>query len=150
MVTVNKSYEEIINDFITACSLHLGIKSFDTGTIDFLDASAANREYPYVFLRPVSSPGLQGRTRTITFELFSLDVPKQSNESPVQLLSLTEQYLYDLISWFNQGTQQQTYDISVLSISPVNEAFQDRAFGWVAVINVTVPYVYDYCNFPKL
>jgi hypothetical protein len=33
-------------------------------------------------------------------------------------------------------------------LNPVNEAFQDRVYGWVATINYTEPAVYDYCNYP--
>lgn len=146
----NRSYQQIITDFQTACSQHTGIGSFETGTIDFLDASSVNKVYPYIFLRPVGSPGLANNSRVLTFEIFSLDVPTLSNESPVTLLSNTEQYIYDIMAWFNLGTQQQSYQIDMISLSPVNEAFQDRVFGWVAVIEVTVPFYLDYCNFPSL
>ena len=150
MVTLNKSYQEIINDFQTATSEHLGIASFETGTIDFLDASAVNKQYPMMFLRPVTGIGYSDRTRTLSFELFSLDLPTLANQSPVTLLSNTEQYLYDILAWFNVGTQQQTYEVTMTSLSPVNEAFQDRVFGWVATIDVIVPYSLDYCNYPSL
>lgn len=146
----NRSYEDIIDDFRTACTDHTGIQSFETGTIDFLDASAVNKVYPYMYLRPVSSPGLANNTRTLSFELFSLDLPTLSNESPVTLISTTERFIYDIMAFFNRGPEQQSYEVVMTSLSPVNEAFQDRVFGWVATIDVIVPYYLDFCNFPSV
>ena len=54
-LNVNPTYEYIVNLFVQACSQHRAIKSFDNGTIDFLDASSQNRVYPYIFLRPMGS-----------------------------------------------------------------------------------------------
>ena len=135
----NLSYEYIINQFISAANASLAISTFDTGTIDFLDANAVNKTYPYVYLRPISSPGVVDNIRTLTFELYSLDVPKLSDESPVDLLSATEQRIYELMAWFNRGTQQQVFEVTMTDLSPVNEAFQDRVFGWVATIEVSTP-----------
>jgi hypothetical protein len=35
------------------------------------------------------------------------------------------------------------------ALTPVNEAFQDRVFGWVANIDVLTPWKWDYCDFPS-
>ena len=50
MPVQNLTYREIVNDFEQACNQHLSIKSFDSGTLDYLDSSAVNRLYPFVFL----------------------------------------------------------------------------------------------------
>jgi hypothetical protein len=146
----NKTYADIVSQFRTACDLHAAIASFDTGTIDFLDASSQNIKYPYIYLRPISSPGYVERTKTLNFELYSLDIPKLDNQSPVHLQSQTEQYILDLLAYFNVGDVniQQTYDVTVNNITPVNESFEDRAYGWVADISVTVPFTLDYCSYP--
>jgi len=146
----NKTYADIVNQFRLACNLHQGIASFDTGTIDFLDASSQNIVYPYIYLRPISSPGYDTMTRTVNFELYSLDIPKLQNQSPVHLQSQTEQYILDILAYFNVGDVniQQTYDVTVNNITPVNESFEDRAYGWVADISVTVPFKLDYCDYP--
>jgi len=146
----NLSYEYIINQFISAANASLAISTFDTGTIDFLDANAVNKTYPYVYLRPISSPGVVDNIRTLTFELYSLDVPKLSDESPVDLLSATEQRIYELMAWFNRGTQQQVFEVTMTDLSPVNEAFQDRVFGWVATIEVSTPWMWDFCDYPRI
>ena len=147
----NLTYQEIINQFSDACSAHEAINSFDTGTIDFLDANAVNKKYPYVYLRPIVSQGVVDKMRGLTFELYSMDVPKLSDESPVQTLSKTEMYIYDLVSYFVQGpaNRQQIYNIDMTALTPVNEAFQDRVFGWVANIDVLTPWKWDYCDFPS-
>ena len=151
MALRNIPYSNIIDEFTQACQANLGISTFDTGTIDFLDANAVNKNYPYIYLRPISSPGVVDKVRSLTFELYSLDVPTLQNQSPVDLLSQCEERIYQLLAWFNKGeTQiQQTYEVSITDLSPVNEAFEDRVFGWVATIEVATPWVWDYCDYPQ-
>ena len=146
----NLTYREIINDFTNIVSNNLSVGTFDTGTIDYLDANAVNKVYPYIYLRPITSQGVVDRVRGITFELYSLDVPKLSDESPVGVLSDTEQRIYQILSYFNYGPSniQQEYQVDITSIAPVNEAFQDRVYGWVATIDVLTPYKWDYCDYP--
>ena len=114
----NVPYSEVIDLFITASTENLSIATFDTGTIDFLDANAVNKNYPYIYLRPISSPGVVDKVRTLTFELYSMDVPNLSDESPVNLLSACEERIYQLISWFNRGDRdiQQSYDITITDL----------------------------------
>ena len=147
----NITYEQIVDKFALACDEHLQIASFDSGTIDYLDASAVNRLYPFVFLRPLSTVQAN-RVRTLAFELYSLDQPKVQTQSNVQVISNTELYVYDLLAWFNFGPteRQQTYQANMVTAIPVNEAFQDRLFGWMATVEVVTPWVEDYCNYPDL
>ena len=147
---VNKSYKDIVNHFETACTTNLGVASFATGPIDYLDASAQNRAYPFVFLRPMSSPGVSGNTKTLSFELYCLDIPKQSDGNALNVMSNTEELIYTLASYFNLGPDQKYWELDINSITPVNEGFQDRVFGWVADINVITPYTLDYCDYPSL
>jgi hypothetical protein len=150
-LTKNITYEQIVAQFQLACDEHLAIASFDSGTIDYLDASAVNRLYPYVFLRPLSTVQAN-RVRTLTFELYSLDQPKVQTQSNTQVISNTELYIYDILAWFNFGptVRQQTYEVDMISGIPVNEAFQDRLYGWMANVQVITPWIEDYCNYPDL
>lgn len=144
------TYKQIVDTVQAACNEHLAIKSFAEGSISYLDAHSVNIVYPFVFLRPLSSPGLVGNVRTLNFELYSLDVPKLSNESPVDLKSRTELFLYDVLSYLRYGpTNQYTMDFNLSSITPVDEGFQDRAYGWVGGISITSEGIYNYCNYPK-
>jgi len=145
------TYKQIVDTFTDACNKHLAVKSFAEGSISYLDAHAVNIVYPFMFLRPLSSPGLQTNVRTLNFELYSLDVPKLSNESPVELKSRTEIFLYDVLSYLRYGpTGQYTMDFTLSSITPVDEGFQDRAYGWVGGVSVTSEGIYNYCNYPQL
>ena len=146
----NLTYSQIIDQFQNACNAHLAINQFDTGTLDYLDANAVNKKYPYVYLRPLTSTGVVDKVRGLTFELYSMDVPKLSDESPVKVLSNTEMYIYDLLAYFNVGNYQTYYQVDITSIAPVNEAFQDRVFGWVATIDVLTPFKWDYCDYPQI
>lgn len=143
------TYKQVVDTVQAAADAHLAIKSFAEGPISYLDSNSQNIRYPFMFLRPLNSPGLIGNIRTLNFELYSLDVPKLSNESPVQIKSNTELFLYDILSYLRYGpTAQYTMDFSLSSIVPVNEGFNDRAFGWVGNISVTSEGIYNYCNFP--
>jgi hypothetical protein len=151
-----KTYKQVVETFQSASAAHLAIKTFAEGALDYLDASSQNVKYPYIFLRPLTSPGINlnangiSGTRTLTFEMYSLDVPKLSDASPLKIKSDTEQYIYDIISYFNLGSAQQTEFITLQNITPVDEAFNDRAYGWVGVLNYTDSYVLDYCAVPDL
>jgi len=151
-----KTYYDVVTEFSASCAAHLAIKSFAEGALDFLDASSQNVKYPYIFLRPITSTGIVlnengiSGTRSLTFEMYSLDVPNLSNASPLQIKSQTEQYIYDIIGYFNLGDFQRTEFITLQNITPVDEAFNDRAYGWVAVLNFTDTAVLDYCAFPSL
>lgn len=146
----NLTYRDIIEQFQAATNASLAVATFDTGTIDFLDANAVNKNYPYIYLRPISSPGVVDRVRSLTFELYSMDVPSLQDQSPVRVLSETEQRIYDTIAWFNFGPaeRQQVYEVTMTDLSPVNEAFQDRVFGWVATLDVLTPFNLDFCSYP--
>ena len=143
-----RSYKEIVEYFEAGANAHLAIKSFASGPLSYLDAHSQNVRYPLIFLRPVESLGLLDNTRSLTFEMYSLDVPKVSDENALLVMSNTELYLYDIGAYIRRGPYQQVMDFTMNNIIPVNEGFQDRVYGWVANVTYTEPAVYDYCNFP--
>lgn len=145
-----KSFQEVVNGFQTACNQHLAINTFHFGTIDKLDSSSQNIIYPYIFLRPLSSPGLQNNVRSLIFEMYSLDVPKLTDNDVLSIMSDTEQYVYDIVSYFRDGANQQTEWVDLQNITPVNEAFNDRTYGWVGTLNFQQEGVYNYCEYPSL
>ena len=51
------SLENIVQTFRSAADAHEYVNSFAFGSIDYLDSSSQNIKYPYVFLRPLQSPG---------------------------------------------------------------------------------------------
>ena len=146
------SYKDIVGYFQQACDAHVAIQTFAEGAIDYLDANSQNIRYPFVFLRPLASPGITSNTRTLTFELYALDVPKLSNQSPLQVKSNTEQYIYDVCSYINYGpiNDQNGFSVDMSNMTPVNEAFNDRVYGWVTQINVSEAGIFNYCTYPKL
>jgi len=149
------TYKTIVEDFERAANLHQYVASFGHGSIDNLDARSQNVAYPYVFLRPLQSPGYNEDTRfrTLSFELYCLDIPKLSNQDPIQIMSNMEQVMYDIGSYFNWGppsdNQSLGYDLIFNSIVPTLEAFNDRAYGWVGNINVQTVGTYNFCIYPS-
>ena len=150
------SYQNIVNLFQQAASEHLAIKAFAEGPLDKLDSTYQDVEYPYMFCRPITSQGvvldqngISGKI-TRTFEIYMLDVPHLTDVENLKIFSNCEQYLNDIISWFNEGRHQQTVYITSQNMIPLVEAFNDRATGWIMTVDVSSPYVLDYCNYPKL
>jgi hypothetical protein len=84
-------------------------------------------------------------------ELYVLDQPKIKSQSNIDVVSNTEMYLYDIMAWFNFGPaeRQQTYDVQLANAAPVNEAFQDRVYGWVGTLDIITPFKLDFCDYPK-
>ena len=145
------NFREIVNTFELAVNQNQFYKGFGHGAIDQLDATV-NRGYPLLFMRPLSSQGLSGvdgRVRTLTFELYSLDVPKISDQDRRISLSNTEQGLYDIYSFILDGPVQYEFGMTFSGIVPLIEAFGDKAAGWVATINLESSGTgITYCNIP--
>jgi hypothetical protein len=149
------SYLEIVNSFKAACNSHLAINSFGEGAINQLN-NIQNIKYPYCFLRPISSTGLllnndgYGSGRSLTLELYLLDIPKISDEDQTKLMSNCEQYVYDVLSYFNFGPETYNMVVTMTGLVPLYEAFDDRTTGWMATLEIKTPFIQDYCNFPKI
>ena len=114
------NYQEIVNLFELAVNQNQYYKGFGHGSIDNLDA-VVNRGYPLLFMRPMSSQGLSGldgRVRTLTFEFYSLDVPKLSDHDNRISLSNTEQGLYDIYGYILDGPVQYDLQIEMTNIVP--------------------------------
>jgi hypothetical protein len=150
------NYQYIVEQFRTACDEHLAINEFGEGSIDRLDSLSQNVKYPLAFLRPIQSTGMVlnqngvSGARALSFEFYMMDVPQLTDTDVLKLQSQTEVYLYDIIAYFNLGTVQQLEFITLNSISPLYEAFNDRVAGWMANITVNTYGTLDFCNFPKL
>jgi hypothetical protein len=150
------TYQYIVEQFRTACTQHLAINEFGEGSIDRLDSLSQNVKYPLAFLRPIQSTGIVlnangvSGTRALNFEFYMMDIPQLTDTDVLKLQSQTEIYLYDIIAWFNLGNVQQLEFITLNSISPLYEAFNDRVAGWVANITINTYATLDFCNFPKL
>jgi hypothetical protein len=150
------SYQTIVNQFRTACTEHLAIHDFGEGSIDRLDSLVQNIRYCYAFLRPLRSTGIVlnqngvSGARSLNFEFYMLDVPQLTDTDVLKIQSQCEINTYDIIAYFNLGTVQQLEFVTLNSISPLYEAFNDRVCGWVANITVNTYGTLDFCNFPKL
>ena len=150
------TYQYIVEQFRTACTAHLAINEFGEGSIDRLDSLSQNVKYPLAFLRPVTSTGMVlnqngvSGTRALSFEFYMMDVPQLTDTDVLQLQSQTEIYLYDIIAYFNLGSDQQLEFITLNNISPLYESFNDRVCGWVTNITINTTGTLNYCNFPDL
>ena len=144
-----KTYKDIVDKFQRAAEYHTFIQSFGHGSLDKLN-DATNQPYPLLWVRPMNSVGIQPHgQRTLTFEMYLLDVPKLDRSTDVTTMSDAERALYDVYAYFYDGAEQYDYGISMSTIIPVMEAFQDRLFGWVATIDInTTSSGITTCNIP--
>jgi hypothetical protein len=132
------TYREIINTLENVVTNHNYFRGFGHGKIEWIDA-VVNQGYPLLFVRPLSSPGLtgnDGRQRELVFEIYSLDVPRLSDEDGRIVMSNTEQGLYDVYAYILDGPVQYDLQIEMTNIIPLYEAFQDRAIGWVMTVTI--------------
>lgn len=132
------TYREIINTIENVVTNHNYFRGFGHGSIDKID-SVVNQGYPLLFVRPLSSPGLtgnDGRERRLVFEIYSLDVPRLSDEDGRLVMSNTEQGLYDVYAYILDGPVQYDLQVEMSNIVPLYEAFQDKAIGWVSTITI--------------
>jgi hypothetical protein len=150
------TYQQIVNQFETACTEHLAIHQFGEGSIDRLDSLIQNVKYTFAFLRPLTSQGMVlnqngvSGARALNFEFYMLDVPQLTDTDVLKLQSQTEIYIYDIIAYFNLGTIQQIEYVTLNNITPLYESFNDRVAGWMANITVNTYATLDFCNFPRL
>ena len=144
-----KTYLEIVNKFQSAANYHDAINSFGHGSLDKLNDNT-NIAYPLLYVRPLASLGVQPYgQRQLTFEVYVLDLPKLDRTTDIQTMSDAERILYDVYTFFRDGAEQQTYEIAMTGITPVQEAFQDRVFGWVGTYNIlTDSSGLTICNIP--
>ena len=150
------TYKSVVDQIESACTAHQAIKQFGEGSIDRLDSLFQNVKYPFAFLRPLQSTGMVlnangvSGARSLNFEFYMMDVPQLTDTDVLKLQSQTEIYLYDIIAYFNLGAVQRDEFITLNSISPLYEAFNDRVAGWQANITFNSYGVLDFCNFPSL
>ena len=150
------TYKSVVDQIEAACTAHQAIKQFGEGSIDRLDSLFQNVKYPFAFLRPIQSNGMilnpngVSGTRTLNFEFYMMDIPQLTDVDVLKLQSQTEIYIYDIIAYFNLGAVQREEYITLNSISPLYEAFNDRVAGWQANITFNSYGVLNFCNFPSL
>lgn len=144
-----KTFREIVEKFESAATYHIYIQSFGFGNVDRLN-DTINQPYPLLWVRPLGSLGVSPYgQRTLTFEVFMLEIPKGDDSNYIQAYSDTERALYDVYTFFRDGAEQQQYQINMLNITPVSEAFQDRAIGFVSQMEIITDSAgLTICNIP--
>ena len=144
-----KTFREIVEKFESAANYHIYIQSFGFGNVDRLN-DTINQPYPLLWVRPLGSLGVSPYgQRTLTFEVFRLEIPKGDDSNYIQAYSDAERALYEVYTFFRDGAQQQEYQINMLNITPVSEAFQDRAIGFVSQMEIITDSAgLTICNIP--
>jgi len=147
------SFTTITNNLKTAASTLASVNTVDFGSIDQLDANWQNAVYPYVFFRPLTSPGItitdanMASPRRLNYEMYVMDMPRQTDVDLIDVMSNTEQIGYDVLTDFYDGSYDDIIKVTTNNIVPLFEAFQDRVAGWVFSITIeTAPAGFTSCN----
>ena len=135
------SFHTVVTSLKASADELTTVNTVGFGTISMLDADQQNAAYPYVFFRPLTSPGINfGQPmiggRTLNFEMYVMDIPLLTDTDMTTVMSNTEQIGYNVITKYYDGVYEPLYTVSVGSIVPLFEAFQDRIGGWVFNISV--------------
>ena len=77
-----------------------------------------------------------------------MDVPKLDDPEKLTVLTQCEFAIYDIVGYFNRGPLQQTTQVNITNMVPVNEAFMDRVGGFVANLTYFEQGVFNYCDYP--
>lgn len=135
------SYTNVVNNLLDTARTLVSVNSVGFGSIDKLDANAQNALYPYVFIRPLSSQGItlgnqMVGDRRLSFEMYVMGMPYQTDDDYLSVMSNMELIGYNVLTSFYDGNYEDVMNVEVSTLTPLNEAFQDRIAGWVFTFDV--------------
>lgn len=122
-------------------STHEQVKKVGFDFVEQLENFATiNEKYPIIFISPVSS-SLGNDVNNFSLEVRCYDVIQKDRANLLTILSDTHSILNDLSLYGNLG-DDNSIDVSNISLSPVNNAELDYCAGWIMSIDFEVA---SYC-----
>lgn len=140
------TFNNIVDDFKTFCTNHLQINTFYSG--ETWNFQTMTNVYPAVIMLPQPSSIDRGRI-VLTFNLFIMDILNKDNSNLDEIYSDTLLIMTDMISYF-RNNEDEGYSLTddTVSVEPFNESFDDNLAGWMATLNIEIPYSGSICNLP--
>lgn len=129
------SVQKIVTAIETFCTNHYQVQKFGADFLEQLPNFATQDEkYPVVFVVPTGS--IEGEiVKTLTFDIYCLDIIQKGRENIITILSDTELILDDL--FLNLATGDDwTYDVTSATKTPLNNDLLDYCAGWVMSIDI--------------
>jgi hypothetical protein len=102
--------------------------------------------YPLFWSNVVSS-NLSSKQLSISLQLLTLDLVHKDLSNENEVLSDMLQVMTDLVS---ELRREDSFLLeNNVSFTPVREKFDDEVGGWIANINIQIPYSYNICAIPN-
>ena len=144
------TFNEIIIAFETFSDEHHQINTFYSGqTWNF---QTQTNLYPAVIMLPESSSMEKGSIN-LSFNLFIADILNSDRTNLDEIYSDTLQILADFVSYFDDAYENNEIEFFLnsenISIHPFEEKFDDVVAGWMAKIEINIPYSGNICVIPK-
>ncbi len=145
MITFNNLIQ-LFNNISTA---HLQVHSFGSGELPEIDgAQETDKIYPKVWLFPVSSTVTDNIVLN-NFNLFCFDlVHKDITVDGNEVLSDTQQILYDIIKVIKDASGYDYDVIGSVELRPFTERFGDDVTGWYADLDIQTIFNPNSCDVP--
>lgn len=140
------TYNIIIKAFEDFCTNHQQINTFFSG--GNWDFQTLNNIYPAVIMLPQPSRIEMGQY-LFTFNIFVCDLLNEDMSNIDEIYSDTAQIIGDMVAYFKDNDDYEFYlDESSVELQPSDETLDDIVAGWVATINIQVPYSGSTCGLP--
>lgn len=145
------TFNEIIAAFKKFSTEHYQINTFYSGqTWNF---QTQTNLYPAVIMLPEGS-SIQKGSINLSFNLFVADILNSDRTNLDEIYSDTLQILSDFISYFDDAYEKDKIEFFLnnenISIQPFEEKFDDVVAGWMAKIEINMPYSGNKCIIPKI
>jgi len=144
------TFNEIVTAFETFSDEHQQINTFYSGqTWNF---QTQTNLYPAVIMLPESS-SIEKGSINLSFNLFVADILNSDRTNLDEIYSDTLQILADFVSYFDDAYEDSEIEFFLnsenISIHPFEEKFDDVVAGWMAKIEINMPYSGNICVIPK-
>lgn len=142
------TYNQIIELLSNISDAHRVISSFNSGNVWEIETELeANRNFVKLWAAPVSST-VRGNTIINRFNLLAFDLVEKGGANQNDVLSDTQQCLYDVIKVLRNNAGEQ-YDVTGNpQLLPFKEQFGDWVSGWRTEIDIITVYNENGCDTP--
>lgn len=150
------SIETLVNIFRElALQRHQMIKGFGYGELSEVGAQS-QLKFPFLWVQELSSKVVAGQTSldaysVVTFDIHCYDKIVKGDTNDLSVTSDTNYILNTIVADLKRSKYYRDLQITVegdVLIEPRNRQFDEDCNGWVATINMRMPFRYTPCNIP--
>jgi len=142
------TYNQIIELLRNVALAHRQIETFNAGQVWEIETELeSNRRFPKLWAAPVSST-VRGNIVTNRFNLLCFDLVQKGGGNQDEVLSDTQQCLYDVIKVLKNHAGEQFDVTGNPQLLPFKESFGDWVSGWRAEVDIVTVFNEAGCDVP--